>query len=225
MNYLSHYYFDRNSSDPELIAGGLLPDLVRPLDQKGALKPSKYADLLKRNPEMASLYRGWERHKAIDKYFHASAFFETETGCLKARLKPIFSSSGRWTFFMAHILLELCLDGLLLRTGKLNADNLYTELARVQEPSLEAFFKISEGTGAERLIEYLQKFITSRYLFNYLNDEGIIIALDRICQKLWKTPFTASQKQELARLIPVYMDQLAPGFMEIFDEIERQGLP
>lgn len=225
MNYLSHYYFDRNSTDPALILGGLLPDMVRPLEQKGALKPSKHADLLKQNAEMASLYRGWERHKTIDKYFHASVFFEHETALLKTLLKPIFSSSGRWTFFMAHILLELCLDGLLLRTQKLNADNLYRDLSRVEKPSLEAFFKISEGTGADRLNEYLQKFIASRYLFNYHSDQGIIVALDRICMKLWKIPFTDLQSQQLALVIPGYMSQLEPVFMTIFEEIEKQGLP
>lgn len=225
MNYLSHYYFDKDSNSPELILGGLLPDLVRGFQQKGVHKPSAFAESLNLEPGTAAILRGWQRHKAIDKYFHASSFFVQQTEELKQELLPYFKDSGTWTFFLAHILLEISLDALLIKTGRVDAGKLYAELEKADPLVIIRFFRLSGSDNAESFQKYLDNFIHLAYLHAYKKDEGIIYALDRICERLWKTRFTDKQKEGLALVIPAYLNQMEARFMQIFDEIEKLELP
>lgn len=225
MNYLSHYYFDLQSDDPELILGGLLPDLVHGFHKKPVLKPVRHTGALMLQQHTASLLRGWNRHKAIDKYFHNASFFHDQTAYLKQGIKKIFINTGPYTFFMAHILLELCLDGLLLESGKVSAGKLYESLSKVEASSIEDFFTQAEGDDPAGFYLYLQNFIMQGYLRSYTKPEGIIYALDRICQRLWKTRFTEAQNTALYELAANYMATLKPGFITIYQEIEKSGLP
>ncbi len=225
MNYLSHYYFDQQSNNPELILGGLLPDLSHSFHKKAALKPGRHIIDLLQNPGTASLLRGWERHKAIDKYFHNSSFFIQETAYLKSQIKPLFLNPGPYTFFMAHILLELCLDGMLLKTRKVDPVVLYQQLSKVERATLEKFFIFSESDNPTGFPLFLANFISQGYLSRYIEPEGIIYSLDRICERLWKTKFSKIEKTGLKKMIIKYMHRIEPGYLAIYDEIEKSGLP
>lgn len=225
MNYLSHYYFDQQSNNPELILGGLLPDLSHSFHKKAALKPGRHSIELLQKPETASLFRGWERHKAIDKYFHNSNFFIQETAYLKSQIKPLFLNPGPYTFFMAHILLELCLDGLLLNTRKVDAGVLYQQLSKVEKVTLEEFFTLSESDNPAGFPLFLANFINQGYLGSYDKPEGIIYALDRICERLWKTRFSEPEKTGLGSMVIDYMSRIEPHYLDIYGEIEKSGLP
>lgn len=225
MNYLSHYYFDQQSNNPELILGGLLPDLSHSFHKKAALKPGRHSFELLQKPGTASMLRGWERHKAIDKYFHNASFFIQETAYLKAQIKPLFLNPGPYIFFMAHILLELCLDGLLLNTGKVDAAILYQQLSKVEKSTLEEFFSLSESTNPAGFPLFLANFITQGYLGSYNKPAGIIYALDRICERLWKTRFNETEKTGLENMIVNYINKIEPYYLTIYVEIEKSGLP
>ncbi len=225
MNYLSHYYFDQHSNDPELILGGLLPDLVHSFEKKGTLKPTKHLTELGQDPPMASLLRGWERHKAIDKYFHGAEFFVRETEYLKVQLREVFTNPGPYIFFMAHILLELCLDSLLVRTRRVDPQKVYDELGKIAPDTLERFFTIAESTNPAGFYLYLQNFIRQGFLLSYGEPAGIIYATDRICERLWKTRFTDDEKERLSALITAYQQLLEPRFTNIYQEINALDLP
>lgn len=225
MNYLSHYYFDQQSNNPELILGGLLPDLSHSFHKKATLKPGRHSIELLQKPGTASMLRGWERHKAIDKYFHNASFFSEETAYLKAQIKPLFPNPGPYIFFMAHILLELCLDGLLLNTEKVDSATLYQQLSKVERSTLEEFFSISESNNPEGFPLFLANFINQGYLGSYNKPEGIIYALDRICERLWKTRFSETEKTVLENMIINYMHRIEPYYLTIYLEIEKSGLP
>ena len=108
MNFLSHFYFDRNNRDPNFVMGSILPDLVKNTRKDWNFHPQKDANLYS-SPELASLLKGWKRHLEIDKHFHSSAFFSAHTLAIRTAIGPVLENSPIRPSFIAHIALELML--------------------------------------------------------------------------------------------------------------------
>jgi hypothetical protein len=83
MNFLSHYYFDRDTTDCYFTLGTVLPDLLKNADKTIILHPE---NLVHPNPRINSIIQGWNKHLLVDKYFHSSEFFFTHSHHLKKEL-------------------------------------------------------------------------------------------------------------------------------------------
>src|SRR3569623_967455 len=111
MNFLSHYYFDRETTDCYHILGTVLPDLLKNADKTIIIHPEK---LQHPDPQINSIITVWKHHLEVDSYFHSSAFFITRASELRLLLEPAIKCSPVISFFLGHITLELILDNLLL---------------------------------------------------------------------------------------------------------------
>ncbi|MXV13835.1 hypothetical protein [Hufsiella ginkgonis] len=220
MNFLSHYYFDRHATDPNLVLGTILPDLVKNADKTWHLHPARYAKQLVNNAASTSLLYGWNRHLEIDKHFHSSAFFSNHTAEIRTKISPVLDNSPVRPSFLAHISLELMLDSLLI-TGKLvDPDAFYVHLRQVDHNGLDRFLAINGITERGIFFRFLQEFIQAKYLHSYQDPSNIIYALNRICQRLWIDPLSETQKLQLTAVLTDYLDKLGENFMEIFFRIE-----
>lgn len=112
MNFLSHYYFERFASFPELVLGSLLPDLLKNIDKNYSFQIQRSERELDFHPKALAITEGWLRHVEVDKVFHSSDFFMNtpigyvnkssmwSKGCLYVPLSwPIFRWSCFWTIF------------------------------------------------------------------------------------------------------------------------------
>lgn len=220
MNFLSHYYFERNNPDHFMVMGVILPDLVKNADKDWNLHPQKYPEKYLHEEAWQSVLSGWRKHLEVDNYFHTSTFFKTETAQLKKLILPTVAVGPVKPFFLAHIALELMLDHLLLHANVVNINTFYQQLNRANANELSSFLTLSGLPDEEIFSSFLTNFLKSRYLFSYKKLENISYALNRICMRIWNKPFTDAQLTLLTLKLDEYCQDLEPKFMEIFEELE-----
>lgn len=217
MNFLSHYYFDRNVTDCYFILGTVLPDLLKNADKNVVLHPEKLHH--PENKNVNSLIAGWNKHLEVDRHFHSSDFFKTHSHLLKKALLPAIEASPVKPFFLGHIALELILDNLLITTGKLSVDSFYVHLNNCNCNALEEFLGMAGLKDPAVFFKYFEKFKKDQYLYTYAEPGQITYALKRICMRIWKDPFTPEHEAGMTGTIENYRSALLQDFMLIFSEI------
>ncbi len=216
MNFLSHYYFDRDTTNCYHTLGTVLPDLLKNADKTILIHPEK---LQHSDPAISDLIAGWKKHLLVDRYFHSSNFFITRSSELRKLLTPAVDGSPVKPFFLGHIALELILDNLLITTGKISVDDFYSHLAGCSHDKIKGFLNLSGLQDADRFFRFFEKFKSNRYLETYADTSQISYALKRVCMRIWDDPFTPRHEEKMTTVLAAYRDNMYPDFMAIFDEI------
>lgn len=222
MNFLSHFYFERENQDENIVIGTVLPDLVKNAHKDWNLYPQKTEELFIDDKQLNSLLTGWKRHLKVDLLFHSSDFFNTETAKLKQLLLPILNDSPVRPSFLAHIGVELVLDHLLVINRKIDIASFYDHLNKVDDVILNDFLKKSGSDDTDTFFKFLNSFRSSRYLLSYQKLENISYALQRICMRLWAHPFDEITVSLLTEQIALYKTLLEKNYLDIFEEIESK---
>lgn len=217
MNFLSHYYFDRDVADCYHILGTVLPDLLKNADKTIVLHPEK---LHHHKDAINSIVAGWKKHLEVDRYFHSSAFFTGHSHELKKMLLPVIQGSPVKPFFLGHIALELILDNLLITTDKISVGEFYNHLNSCDDELIREFLTLSGMKEPGVFIRFFADFKESRYLETYAETIKIAYALRRVCMRVWKNPFTTQQEADMNQILEAYRLQILGNFMIIFDEID-----
>ncbi|MGN6394917.1 MAG: ACP phosphodiesterase [Mucilaginibacter sp.] len=221
MNFLSHFYFDRDFDDCYHILGTVLPDLLKNADKTIVLHPEK---LHHTDNQINSIIAGWNKHLEVDRYFHSSVFFLEHSHRLKLLLRPAIEGSPVKPFFLGHIAIELILDNLLLTTGKVAADNFYDHLSGCEPGVIHGFLTFAGLKETARFFSFFEDFKSSRYLYTYAETQQITYALKRICMRVWQDPFTLKMEQDINAVIIAYRETLLNNFFSIFKKIEEKLL-
>lgn len=219
MNFLSHYYFDLHTDNCYHILGIVLPDLLKNADKNIILHPER---LHHTDPDINSIIAGWNKHLAVDRYFHSSDFFIEHSHSLKKTLLPAIEGSPVKPFFLGHVALELIIDNLLLTTGKIQVDGFYAHLAGCKTAVINEFLTFSGLKDSSRFFRFFDDFKRSQYLHTYAETHQIAYALKRICMRIWQNPFTPQHESQMNQILGNYRTLLLPDFMSIFEEIENK---
>lgn len=220
MNFLSHFYFDRDTTNPELVLGCVLPDLVKNANKSWNIHPEKKGHLFKDSDKLKSILTGWQRHLDVDRYFHSSDFFRDHTQAIRKIIAPILTDSEVRPSFLAHISLELMLDSILLNLKKINAHHFYDQLAKVERESVKIFLELNKVTDTKKFFRFFDQFLEVNYLHSYSESGNLIYALNRICMRLWSDPLSNEQKLQLSVVLMDYQKDLEECYMHIFDDLE-----
>lgn len=219
MNFLSHFYFDRDTDNCYHVLGTVLPDLLKNADKSIVLHPEK---LSHPDPEVLSMIEGWKKHLEVDRYFHSSEFFLFHSHQLKLLLLPAIDGSPVKPFFLGHIALELILDNLLLTTQKITADGFYKHLSGCDDKVINEFLTFAGLKNTAVFFTFYDDFKKSKYLFTYAKTREIAYALKRICMRVWKDPFTPANEVEMNTVLIAYRARLLDNFISIFEEIDQK---
>jgi hypothetical protein len=219
MNFLSHFYFDRDTDNCYFILGTVLPDLLKNADKTIIIHPEK---LEHPDKNVSSIIKGWNKHLEVDRYFHSSEFFITHSHQLKKLLLPAIEGSPVKPFFLGHIALELILDNLLLTTKEVTADGFYDHLDGCSEPIVDKFLKAAGLKETAVFFKFYDGFKKSRYLYSYSQTKEIAYALKRICMRIWQNPFTPENENMMNEVLITYRASLIGNFGTIFNEIENK---
>ncbi|MFA4869451.1 MAG: hypothetical protein WC623_14710 [Pedobacter sp.] len=222
MNFLSHFYFERNNPDENMVMGVVLPDFIKNAHKEENLYPLKISHLFQSEPAQASILKGWEKHISVDKIFHSSEYFVLHSNQLKQLILPSCENSPVKPFFLAHIGLELVLDHLLISQGQINISAFYEKLSSANKGALKRFLHTSSIKDSAVFFEFLTNFISSRYLFSYQKMENIAYALNRICMRLWDKPFTEAQLEQLTLQLEIFKNNIQSDYLSIFIDIEKK---
>lgn len=222
MNFLSHFYFETENTDPNMVLGVVLPDFIKNAQKDINLYPQKEAHLFESDTHQQSILKGWEKHIEVDRLFHSSDFFKTQTAQLKQILLPNLSGSPVKPFFLAHIGLELVLDHLLTIEGMVNINVFYDQLVHADKAALKVFLEKCGLTDSSVFFNFLNSFISSKYLFSYRKIENISYALNRICMRLWENPLNEIQMANMTSDLEEFTRMIKPDYLSIFREIEAE---
>lgn len=221
MNFLSHYYFDKNHGNPNITLGTVLPDLIKNAVKEANLYPQKNEELFTKIDEKKIL-EGWKRHLKVDQIFHSSKFFFDKTAEIKTLIKPIVENTPIRPSFLAHISLELLLDHLLIIHNKIQVHNFYDCINKADRNDISSFLEHCNLKDEEKFFSFYEKFLSSKYLLSYQKIENISYALNRICMRLWPNTLNENELNELTQQLDFYKKKLENDFMDIFDEIETK---
>ena len=219
MNFLSHYYFDRDTTNCYHTLGTVLPDLLKNADKSIIIHPEK---LHHPKPVINDIISGWQKHLEVDRYFHSSDFFITRSHRLKKLLLPAIEGSPVKPFFLGHIALELILDNLLLTTGKVSVGDFYDHLSNCNNEMIHEFLSFSGLNDTDVFFRFYEKFKKSRYLETYAETQQIAYALKRICMRVWDDPFTPEQEEKMNWVLSAYREDMYNDFMLIFNDIAER---
>ncbi len=219
MNFLSHYYFERYSHDPELVLGSVFPDLIKNADKDINVLPHKYEDRFGGHPKLQSIYQGWMRHVETDRYFHNAPFFYEHTHGLKVLLAPIVADTEIRPSFLSHIALELLLDHLLLVNNWVNESDFYEYLAAADREVTARFLHLCGVEDASFFFTYFNSFMRAQYIGSYRDFDQVTSAMINICRRLWDVRLDVPQKQRISDAIADYANGLDDGFPLIFEDI------
>lgn len=215
MNFLSHYYFDRQTSALRIM-GSLLPDFIKNAGKfkiESPLKqPEKYSD-----PGINEIYLGWENHIIIDKLFHSSDFFYEQTQIIKEKIKPITEGTEIRPSFLAHISLELMLDHLLIKYNHLHVQDLYTALQTAPKETIIEFLNLCRVESPETVMNFLNNFTSSKYLISYQKTANIAYALNRICMRVWPEGMEKQKIDDLHDQLDQYLAENEKELLKIFN--------
>lgn len=219
MNFLSHFYFDRDSTDCYHVLGTVMPDLLKNADKTIVLHPDKHPHA---DPAISSIIAGWHKHLEVDKYFHSSEYFIHHSHQLKKALLPAIEGSPVKPFFLGHVAVELLLDNLLLTTNKITVESFYDHLEGCGDKVISEFLLINNMRDPSLFLNFYARFKKDRYLETYVQTVKIAYALKRICTRIWKDPFTQQQEEAMEQILDDYRLVLIGSFMTVFDEIESK---
>jgi hypothetical protein len=219
MNFLSHFYFDRNTDNCYHILGTVLPDLLKNADKHIVIHPEK---LVHPDESVNCIIRGWNKHLEVDKYFHSSGFFLEHSHKLKKLLLPAIEGSPVKPFFLGHIALELILDNLLLTTQTITVDGFYNHLDGCHESVINEFLTFAGLEDTTVFTKFYAGFKKSQYLYSYAETQQIAYALKRICMRVWDNPFTEQHESQINDILSAYREDLLNNYRSVFDDIEAK---
>ncbi len=220
MNFLSHYYFERFASDPELVLGSLLPDLLKNVDKNYSFHIQKLEDKLDFHPKSKMITEGWYRHVEIDKLFHSSDFFYEHTHRIRKQIEHVVEDLPVRSSFLAHISLELLLDHLLIEQHVLNVARLYEYLEAVDRKLLTIYLQKLGEVDIDRFFIFYDRFLASKYIFDYKEIDNLPHALYNICKRVWFFEANNRHFEELSNQLKEYKETHLENYREIYTFIQ-----
>lgn len=223
MNYLSHYFLDRHRSTPYFVFGAALPDMVRNYrDENIRFFPKKLpppADALQRE-----LVSGIRRHFDADALFHTADFFKHYSARLKHYLETgEYDSPRRRTYALAHVLMEIVLDKLLLQNHPTDVASYYEKLEAVRKEKVFHFLESNAlSKTPEKLWLRFDFFRQSRFLYNYADGDALIRIADHTAQGIGNPPMSGAEKERVGAALSQIEHDLAPHYLSIFAHLQKE---
>ena len=206
MNFLAHHvlatrFLTPANPLPPFVVGCVLPDLLPLAADRVRLRPA----LVERQPatsdEEAALRAGVLVHLATDAAFHrTTAFAEAQATAGRLLDEAAFEGIRVRRFFLAHVLTELALDAVLLRSNPAVADEFYAAFAAADRASVTRWTETAAGRPLPNLPGVLTRFNRSQYLYQYREDEGVATGLSHLCARARQDTF---EGKNYARLVAV----------------------
>lgn len=227
MNFLSHYYLDRDRDDSWFFLGVSTPDLVSIFDRNVRLKKNRMPLIHENENSEAeiSFYNGCLRHIEVDGIFHSSDFFKEETGIIGQLLRDAYDKEElSRTFFVAHVALELILDKILIQETPGLVRNYYDHMEKY---SLDKQLEITEWVTRTKLPGYkgfLHKFISRRYLSHYTDWDHVVFVLKKILMGVGVSKIEFLHHRKFIDIMSGYEKGLTERCFYAFSQLNRQLL-
>src|SRR5437773_8869489 len=184
MNYLAHGW--RFISEPYVLAGTAAPDWLSVIDRKTRLRSRTAAEFVSdADPILAAVARGVVQHHADDAWFHGLPAFNELNLAFAVEIRDALpGDEGFRPSFLGHILVELLLDSALAENWPERLDAYYAALAELDPAAVERAINRLATRPAERIATLIPRFLSERFLYDYLDDAKLLTRLNHIMRRV-----------------------------------------
>ena len=188
MNYFAHGYL--YVDDPYFLAGTAVPDWLSVVDRKMRVRSKRVAPLVDhRDQRVAALAAGILRHHADDRWFHQTRAFAELSLQFTVAVRDILSQDdGFRPSFLGHILVEILLDATLIVDNPRRLDAYYAAFGRIDPQFLGQTISEMATRESPFLTEFIQKFCSVRFLYDYVQDEKLLWRLNQVMRRVKLPP-------------------------------------
>lgn len=214
MNFLTHYYCDSKKGDPFYNLGLAMPDLMSMFKRGWKINNKLMKHSLSGN--LLSIADGISQHLLADQYFHQSEFFLRNTATIKQLfLQNNVKYRGTHYLFLAHLLLEICIDRLIVKQFPQVVIDFYDDMASIQANKVNNFFVEIGLHVPEGFFVFYERFVKEKFLYHYDDIEKIVFMYNRILTKVNMTVIDPDEYEKLSNVILSIDDLL---FAELYDK-------
>ena len=188
MNYFAHAlpFFDQ----PYVLAGTGVPDWLTVADRPVRLR-SRHVEPFARDadPCVAAVAAGILQHLRDDAHFHGlRAFAETALELTVCARDVLGGETGLRPSFLGHLLVEVLLDAALIEDAPDRLTEYYRILGGVDPGRVEAAVNRMAPRPTQRLAGFIGLFCRERILWDYREDDKLLIRLNQIMRRVRLAP-------------------------------------
>ncbi len=216
MNYFSHFWVDGKEDNHYYNTGLILPDFARKHVKTFLNAPAG----MQHNFQL--LHQGCLMHYQADKAFHTSAFFANLLQQSNYIINnAAFSKSVQRKWFLAHILVELMLDRLLVKNNKSALDAFYKSLNSVSEEDLTAFLTLFNGTEIDAFMQHFIHFSSVQYIYFYADNIKFVYSLNRIMMRAGVGELSILDQEVLLQVVLTLEQDLSPQVPALLHQLKQ----
>jgi len=218
VNYLSHYYFDRDEDNKYFNIGLILPDLARSHIAKLRINP--YKNITFTTKEIASMNDGCNKHFASDRKFHNWMTFVDLTNKATDMIRESGDKDINRDYFITHIMVEILLDKILLDQNPTLADDFYAMIDSVEMDWILKFMRYAGLQDDELWKGQHKRFMKAAFLKSYTSVENVVAAVEGVCANLGMIELNDDQRNLLIEIC----EAIEPELARSIDALENQLL-
>jgi len=188
MNYLAHGF--RFLDSPLIVAGTAVPDWLSVVDRRVRVRSRRiYEHLDSLESDHRAIAEGMLQHLKDDDLFHRSTRFillESELSSRFCRIMP--DRFDHRPPLLGHIVIELLLDAFIAEQIPTVLDDYYESLSQVSAIQIERAVNIVATRTTENLAEFVRRFRSVRFLYDYADDVRLLRRLNQVMQRVKLAP-------------------------------------
>jgi hypothetical protein len=207
VNYLSHYYFDRDEDNKYYNIGLILPDLARSHIAKLRINP--YKNITFTTKEISSMNDGCNKHFASDRKFHNWMTFVELTNKATDMIRESGDKDINRDYFITHIMVEILLDKILLDKNPSLADDFYAMIDSVEMDWILKFMRYAGLQDDELWKGQHRRFMKAGFLKSYTSIENVIAAVEGVSANLGMIELNDDQRNLLIEICKAIEPELA----------------
>jgi hypothetical protein len=214
MNYFAHAaaFLDR----PHFMAGTAVPDWLAVVDRQVRPRLRHVEPFLNDpDPTVAAVAGGIVQHLRDDARFHATRAFAETSLELTVRVRDLLEETGMRPAFLGHLLVEVLLDAALIAEEPGRLTEYYRVLGEVDPGQVEAVVNRVSRRPTQRLAPFIELFLDARILWNYLEDERLLMRLNQVMRRVRLGELPG----EFAALLPAARRLVSQRKQELLDGI------
>lgn len=201
------------------VVGTALPDLLPLAESRMRLRPAQVASAKAGTDFEAALRAGVSAHLATDAAFHkTAAFAEAQAEISGLLAEAAFKGMRVRRFFVAHVLTELVLDAVLLRTDPALADRFYSAFTAADFDAAALWTEKATAKSLPHLPYVLTRFAHSQYLRHYAEDDGVATGLSNLCRRAGQDTFEGENFSRLVSIVGQAAAQMPKFVSSLFSE-------
>ena len=184
MNSFAHAlpFLDR----PYYAVGASLPDWLAAADRKCRVRRKRAVDWVDdEDPIVAEVAGGVVQHLKDDYWFHTSAVFRDFEMKFAVEIREIYDGdTSMRPGFVAHVVVEMLIDSWLQQNFPGQLERYYEMIAEVDSSKVQDAINRFATNPTVKLVPTMEKFISERYIFDYVTDEGVAYRMSRVLDRI-----------------------------------------